>query len=47
MYTYIGPGLGLGTLAIIIIIGLLLIASLFFVVWIPVKNFFKKRFKKE
>ncbi len=47
MLTYIGPGLGLGTLLIIIFILLLVIFAFGVVLWIPIKRFFRKLFKKE
>ncbi len=46
MLNYIGPGLGLGTLLIIIFISLLVIFSFGVVLWIPIKRFFRNLFKK-
>lgn len=46
---YIGPGVGLGGVIIVIIILLIVLASVVMVLWLPLKNFFKKvsqRFKK-
>jgi hypothetical protein len=45
MLLYIGPGLGLGTLLIIICIILLVVFSFGMILWIPLKRFFKKVFK--
>lgn len=39
---YIGPGLGVGTIVIILIILLIIVVSVFFILWIPIKNFVKK-----
>lgn len=39
---YIGPGLGLGTIAIILIVVAIMIASVGLILWIPIKNAFKK-----
>jgi len=39
---YIGPGLGLGTIAIILIVVVIMIASVGLILWIPIKNAFKK-----
>jgi hypothetical protein len=45
MFLYIGPGLGLGTLLIILCILLLVIFSFGMILWIPIKRFYKKVFK--
>jgi len=47
MILYIGPGLGVGTVLIILFILLLVVFSFGVVLWIPVKRFFRKIFKKE
>lgn len=39
---YIGPGMGLGTIIIVLIILALIIFSFGYILWIPVKNFFRK-----
>ena len=47
MILYIGPGLGVGTVLIILLILLLVVFSFGVVLWIPIKRFFRKIFKKE
>lgn len=47
MLLYIGPGLGVGTLLIILFIILLVIFSFGVVLWIPIKRFFRRIFKKQ
>ena len=42
-FLYIGPGLGLGTIAIVLIVVLIMIASVGLILWIPIKNAFKKK----
>lgn len=42
MLNYIGPGIGFGGIILVIIILLVVLASVFMVLWIPIKNFFKK-----
>lgn len=39
---YIGPGLGVATIVIIAIVCLIILASLFVIVWTPFKRFLKK-----
>ena len=39
---YIGPGIGVGGIVLVVIILLVVLASVFMVLWIPLKNFFKK-----
>lgn len=39
---YIGPGLGVGGILLVAIILLVVLASVFMVLWIPIKNLFKK-----
>lgn len=43
MLLYLGPGLGLGTVALVFIILGLVVFSLAYVVWLKVKKFFKKK----
>lgn len=38
---YIGPGLGIGTILLVLIVLLIVVLSLGFILWIPLKNFFK------
>ena len=47
MTLYIGPGIGIGTLLIILFIVLLVIFAFGVVLWIPIKRFFRKLFNKE
>ncbi|WP_223032507.1 MULTISPECIES: hypothetical protein [Hanstruepera] len=47
MTLYIGPGIGIGTLLIILFIALLVIFAFGVVLWIPIKRFFRKLFKKQ
>ncbi|EMQ95772.1 MULTISPECIES: hypothetical protein [Xanthomarina] len=46
MTLYIGPGIGLGTLLIIVFIVLLVLFAFGVVLWIPIKRFFRKIFSK-
>lgn len=46
MTLYIGPGIGIGTLIIIIFIILLVLFAFGVVLWIPIKQFFRKIFRK-
>ncbi|MCX7551130.1 hypothetical protein [Xanthomarina sp. F2636L] len=46
MTLYIGPGIGLGTLLIIVFIILLVLFAFGVVLWIPIKRFFRKIFSK-
>ena len=39
---YIGPGLGVGTIILVLIILLIVVFSFGMILWIPIKNFFKK-----
>jgi len=43
---YIGPGLGIGTIILIFIIGGIVIFSFFYLFWLKFKRFFKKKNKK-
>jgi hypothetical protein len=38
---YIGPGLGIGTIFLVLIILLIVVISFAMILWIPIKNFFK------
>lgn len=38
---YIGPGMGVGAIALVIIILLIVLASIFMILWIPIKRFFR------
>ena len=40
---YIGPGLGLGSIFIVGLILLIVMASLGVIIWISIKKFFRKR----
>ncbi len=44
---YIGPGLGVGTIVLIFIIGGIVVFSFGFVLWLKIKRFFKKKKKEE
>ncbi len=44
--SYIGPGLGVGTLILIFLILIIIGVSFFLILWIPIKRFFKKHFGK-
>lgn len=46
MIFYIGPGIGIGTLLIIVFIILLVVFAFGVVLWIPIKQFFRKIFRK-
>ncbi len=39
---YIGPGLGLGTILIVLIVLLVVFGSLIMIIWTPIKNFFRR-----
>lgn len=39
---YIGPGLGVGTVILVLVILLIVVFSVGMILWIPIKNFFKK-----
>ncbi len=43
---YIGPGLGLGTIIIVLIILFIVFISFGSIIWISLKNFFKKMTRK-
>ena len=46
-YAYIGPGLGVGTIAVILgVVGSIFLA-LFAILWYPIKRIFKKQRNKE
>lgn len=42
---YIGPGMGIGTIVLIFIIGGIVVFSFGFVFWMKLKRFFKKKDK--
>ena len=39
---YIGPGLGVGTIALVLIVVLLVLVSLLVIIWTPIKKLFRK-----
>ena len=39
---YIGPGLGVATIVIVVIVLLIILASVFMILWTPIKAFFNK-----
>jgi len=43
---YIGPGLGSGTIITVLIILLIVAISVVYIIWIPIKNFFRKIFRR-
>jgi len=45
-FSYIGPGLGIGTVVIVLIVILIVLISIISILWIPLKKFFKKIFRK-
>ena len=46
-YAYIGPGLGLGSIGLIIGFFLSIFLAVFALVWTPIKAFFKKLINKK
>lgn len=44
MFAYIGPGLGFGSILLVLLILLLIVFSVGVILWIPVKRFFNKVF---
>lgn len=42
-FAYIGPGMAVSTIVIVVLISLLIIASLGFTVFLTIKRFFKRR----
>ena len=40
---YIGPGLGLGTIVLILVIGGIVVFSFGYIIWLRMKKFFKKK----
>lgn len=44
---YIGPGLGIGTILLVLIILLIVVVSFGLILWIPIKNLFKKLFSNK
>ncbi len=43
---YIGPGLGLGTIILIFIIGGIVLFAFAYIIWLKLKSYFKKKKKK-
>lgn len=41
---YIGPGMGLGTILIVLLVLGLVLFSVGFILWIPIKRFFRRLF---
>ena len=46
MFSYIGPGIGIGTVILILIILSIVFLSFAFILWIPIKNFFRNIIRK-
>jgi hypothetical protein len=44
---YIGPGLGIGTILLVLIVLLIVAISFGLILWIPIKNFFKWLFSSK
>jgi hypothetical protein len=42
---YIGPGLGIGTIILIFLIGSIVIFAFGYIFWLKIKKFFKKKKK--
>lgn len=40
---YIGPGLGAGTIVLILVIGAIVLFSFGYIIWLRVKKIFKKK----
>ncbi len=45
MLLYIGPGLGVGTIVLVLVVLALIVFSLGYVLWVPLKRFFSTRQK--
>lgn len=43
---YIGPGLGLGTIILIFIIGAIVVFSFAYISWLKIKRYFRKKKEK-
>jgi hypothetical protein len=43
---YIGPGLGIGTIILIFVIGGIVVFAFVYIFWLKIKNFFVKNRKK-
>jgi len=41
-FLYIGPGLGMGTIVVVLLISAMVVVSLGYVVWLRIKKYFKK-----
>ncbi|MFT4525951.1 MAG: F0F1-type ATP synthase membrane subunit b/b' [Bacteroidia bacterium] len=39
---YIGPGLGVGTILLVLLVLLIVVVSLLIIVWTPIKKFLRK-----
>lgn len=39
---YIGPGMGLGTIILVFVIGFIVLFSFGYIIWLKLKRFFKK-----
>lgn len=39
---YIGPGMGIGTIILILVIGAIVLFSFGYIFWLKIKKFFKK-----
>lgn len=44
MLLYIGPGMGIGAIITVVIVILIVVASLFMILWTPVKQLYRKLF---
>ncbi len=42
---YIGPGLGVGTIILIFVIGGMVVFAFGYIIWLKIKRFFKKKDK--
>ena len=43
---YIGPGLGIGTIVLMFVIGAIVVFSFFYIFWLKIKRFFRKKKNK-
>ena len=41
-FLYIGPGMGIGTIILILVIGAIVLFSFGYIIWLKFKKFFKK-----
>lgn len=44
--SYLGPGIGLGSIILVLLVLLLVIIALGVVLWMPIRRFFRKLFSK-